>query len=387
MKWLALSLLLALLACRELGLVEGSPHEQYQGRLSRAGLLETPLGREWLSASRTALADPVTITMPFRESGYFAAERPGAAGFRVRLRRGQRLVVNLARQSADSARLFIDLFRLPADSADDPDHLRSGDSASTGLDVEIDRDADYIIRLQPELLRSIRYTLTILGNPSLGMPVDGAGNADIKSGFGVERDAGRRSHEGIDIFAPRGTPVVAATGGHITNVGDNNLGGNVIWQWDPVRNQSLYYAHLDRQLARDGQQVEKGDTIGLVGNTGNARTTPPHLHFGIYPRGSRAIDPQPFVFRPTGKPPLVQVDSTLLGGWVRIAARRGARVAAESLPRGAVMRVNAATDSTYRVELPDGRNAVVARSLVERSEMPSAAVAASVIHVNVLLQR
>ncbi|MGY8915482.1 MAG: peptidoglycan DD-metalloendopeptidase family protein, partial [Flavobacteriales bacterium] len=61
-----------------------------------------------------------------------------------------------------------------------------------------------------------------------------------------------------------------------------------------------YYAHLDSIIARDGQRVKRGDTLGLVGNTGNARTTPPHLHFGIYGRGTGAINPLSFLKQETG---------------------------------------------------------------------------------------
>lgn len=352
--------IVVLAGCRELGLVESPPHEQYQRRLARAGLLEAPLGTDWTTAARHALAKPVIITTPYRETGDFAAERPRAAGYRVSLRRGQRLVVNLSRRSGE-AQLFVDLFQIPADSSDSPERIASADSGGTGLDVEIDEDATYIVRIQPELLRPARYTLTILGGPTFAMPVSGALDQDIKSIFGVERDAGRRQHEGIDIFAPRGTPVLAAAPGRIVEVGENNLGGNVVWQWDPARNQNLYYAHLDIQLARDGQEVQKGDTIGLVGNSGNARTTPPHLHFGIYRKGSGAIDPLPFVYVGDRRAERIVGDTGDLGAWVEVARREvgltglvPAGAPAPRLPAGTVMRVIGASGSDYRVELADG---------------------------------
>ena len=70
------------------------------------------------------------------------------------------------------------------------------------------------------------------------------------------------------------------------------------------KDYTLYYAHLDEQLATDGQSVRAGDTIGLIGNTGNARSTPPHLHFGIYTFGE-AIDPLPFVNPNIKEPPAI----------------------------------------------------------------------------------
>ena len=57
----------------------------------------------------------------------------------------------------------------------------------------------------------------------------------------------------------------------------------------------LYYAHLDQQLVSPGERVNAGEIVGTVGNTGNARTTAPHLHFGIYAVGRGAIDPYWFI--------------------------------------------------------------------------------------------
>ncbi len=72
------------------------------------------------------------------------------------------------------------------------------------------------------------------------------------------------------------------------------MGGKQVWLRDGIFGQSLYYAHLDSILVSGGKRVKTGDTLGLVGNTGNAKTTSPHLHFGIYTTNG-AIDPLPFV--------------------------------------------------------------------------------------------
>jgi murein DD-endopeptidase MepM/ murein hydrolase activator NlpD len=117
----------------------------------------------------------------------------------------------------------------------------------------------------------------------------------IQSVFGAQRDAGQRLHEGIDIFAPRGTPVVAATDGWVGNALTNGLGGNVIWVWNPLAGTRTYYAHLGRHEAHPGQRVMAGEVVGYVGNTGNARGGPTHLHFGIYVVGEGSVDPLPFV--------------------------------------------------------------------------------------------
>jgi murein DD-endopeptidase MepM/ murein hydrolase activator NlpD len=125
------------------------------------------------------------------------------------------------------------------------------------------------------------------------VPVSGVSPRHLSSSFGEPRSEHRR-HQGIDILAPRGTPVVSATAGEVVRVGQDRLGGNVVW----VAGEGMslfYYAHLDRFRAglAVGDQVAAGTTLGFVGTTGNAAATPPHLHFGIYParRGFRAVDP------------------------------------------------------------------------------------------------
>ena len=129
----------------------------------------------------------------------------------------------------------------------------------------------------------------------MGFPVRGMSGRAIRSGVGAQRDAGRRSHEGIDIFAPRGTPVVAARDGWVGRTLTNTLGGNVIWVWSPAAGLSAYYAHLERHAANPGQRVRTGDILGYVGNTGNARGGPTHLHFGVYVAGEGSVDPLPYI--------------------------------------------------------------------------------------------
>jgi murein DD-endopeptidase MepM/ murein hydrolase activator NlpD len=131
----------------------------------------------------------------------------------------------------------------------------------------------------------------------LVVPVEGVKAASLSGSFGDPRSGGR-SHEGIDIFAPRGTPVVAATEGEVARVGRDRLGGNVVWVAGAGA-RLYYYAHLDRFAdgIAPGDAVRPGTVLGYVGTTGNARGTPPHLHFGVYPAalGFRAIDPAPWL--------------------------------------------------------------------------------------------
>jgi murein DD-endopeptidase MepM/ murein hydrolase activator NlpD len=97
-------------------------------------------------------------------------------------------------------------------------------------------------------------------------------------------------HHGEDIFAPIGAPILAVARGTLFSVGWNDIGGNRFWLRDTQGNE-FYYAHLSAftTLAVNGAQVNAGDVIGFVGNTGDAQTTPPHLHFEIHPVGMLAL--------------------------------------------------------------------------------------------------
>lgn len=120
----------------------------------------------------------------------------------------------------------------------------------------------------------------------LPAPVGVARVPRFTDSWGAARAGGRR-HQGIDIFAPKGTPVVATTRGIVTRIGTNRLGGQMVGVLGPGL-EWHYYAHLDRFGAfEEGDIVHPGDVLGFVGATGNARGTPPHLHYGIYRRGAQ----------------------------------------------------------------------------------------------------
>ena len=98
---------------------------------------------------------------------------------------------------------------------------------------------------------------------------------------------GRRLHLGNDIFAARGTPVRAPVSGVVRHASGAVAGNAFYLAGDD--GTTYYGAHLDT-LRRPGR-VEAGATIGTVGNSGNASTTPPHLHFGIQPGGGAPVNP------------------------------------------------------------------------------------------------
>lgn len=130
----------------------------------------------------------------------------------------------------------------------------------------------------------------------LAVPVANVRPHALRNTWHADRDGGKRRHEGIDIFARRGTPVRATTEGIVTRVGHNRLGGNVVWVLGPG-GWRHYYAHLDSFAhIRAGERLQPGAMLGFVGNSGNAKGTPPHLHYGIYDRRG-ARNPFP-LFRP-----------------------------------------------------------------------------------------
>lgn len=108
--------------------------------------------------------------------------------------------------------------------------------------------------------------------------------------------AGTGWHHGTDLFGPMGTPLVAVADGTLSKVGVNTLGGNRLWLTDDAGNE-YYYAHLSAFApgAADGTRVRAGQVIGFLGNTGQAITTPPHLHFEIHPGGGDSVNPYPYL--------------------------------------------------------------------------------------------
>ena len=375
-----LSVSLCLVGCNASSALRESQtaHARYGESLRAAGLDSTAIGRDWLVASDSALRSPLSLTLPAREKGVYTRNEARAVAYRIMLRDGERLTVHL-RTDGLRARLFLDLFQVRADSSQ-PFVLRASATAGTAsitnpdqptLEWEATEDGTYLLRFQPELLRSGRFELMARTGPSLGFPVDGRGNAAIQSLFGVDRDGGRRAHHGIDIFAPRGTPVLAATDGVVRSISPNGLGGNVIWLSDERRGQMLYYAHLDRHAVAAGQHVRQGDTIGFVGNTGNARTTAPHLHFGIYRRLGGAIDPLRHVQLNATRLPQLTADTLLIGRaaspGTAATIRNGpvdSGVTLRRLERGTRLQVMAANGSAVRIQLDDGTAGYVEASAV-----------------------
>src|SRR5205823_1414666 len=129
---------------------------------------------------------------------------------------------------------------------------------------------------------------------NLEMPVQGVTKSQVADTWHAPR-AGDRLHEGQDIFAKRGTPVISATHGYVVRIGENHLGGHTV-SVIGAGARIYYYAHLDAYAANlaAGDYVTPQTVLGYVGNTGNATGGPTHLHFGVYASGG-ALNPLPLL--------------------------------------------------------------------------------------------
>lgn len=121
-----------------------------------------------------------------------------------------------------------------------------------------------------------------LADRDLLIPVEGVSEDQLTRSFSDSR--GSRSHEAIDILAPRNTPVRAVEDGTIARLFFSKAGGITIYQFDPTETYAYYYAHLERYAGglAEGHRVNRGQIIGYVGVSGNAPKNTPHLHFAIF---------------------------------------------------------------------------------------------------------
>ena len=147
----------------------------------------------------------------------------------------------------------------------------------------------------------------------LAIPVAGVSKNNVSDSWHAPRSGGERRHEGQDIFAPRGTPVLSATDGYVVRVGENRLGGKTVSVMG-AGGRMYYYAHLDAYAPHIGfgQYVTPETVLGFVGTTGNAVGTSPHLHFGVY-SNKGAINPLPMLIERAEATPAGKAANARLG--------------------------------------------------------------------------
>ncbi|WBL22617.1 M23 family metallopeptidase [Zunongwangia sp. HRR-M8] len=259
----------------------------------------------WEQQHDLGLKDSLKIDLPYAENGHFMPKSFPIYAYELNLNAGEIFDLEIFTDSINDL-VFIDFYRTTDNSLK---RIESAEIDQKIFQYEIKESGLYKILIQPAIETQAEFVFKFNSKPAYIFPVADGKNNNIQSYWGAARDGGARNHEGIDIFAKRGTPVLAATIGRIGFTGEKGLGGKQVWLRDPKRGQSLYYAHLD-SIAKTSGNVNAGDTLGFVGNTGNARTTPPHLHFGIYKHG--AINPLYFVKKTEEfKPQIAKFDKKL----------------------------------------------------------------------------
>jgi len=121
-------------------------------------------------------------------------------------------------------------------------------------------------------------------------PVVGATEWSGGSWMPYQQNHRGRTHAAVDIYASKGSPIIASVSGTVKNFGTGNIGGN----WIQVQGSDgnvYYYAHMNSATKlKKGAKVVPGTTLGSVGNTGSAKTTKPHVHFSVK-RNGKAISP------------------------------------------------------------------------------------------------
>ena len=271
-----------------------SPRTVFVWRLRLAGLLDSPLGQQWIGAVERASEKPIAVADQYRTSKTFAADQIEAHIYQLALQQGEKILWQLSRSDAADNRLYASLQQYRNDSGEWSNIAQlNADGVTQGRIVT--ESADYRVVLQPELFAKVEYSLALASGGSLLFPVENASPRDIGGGFGAPRGGGARAHHGVDIFAKRGTPVRAVVAGRV-RTGTAGIGGKHLWLTGSILGLGgarYYYAHLDSFAVESGAQVQQGEILGYVGNTGNAKNTPPHLHFGIYAAGP--VDPMPFL--------------------------------------------------------------------------------------------
>ncbi len=343
-----------------------SAREVYKRELVKDSLLFD----RWENEFAMAKKDSVTAKLPYVESGRFWKNDLSASGYTIYLQQGERFYAEIRANSVEN-RVFLALFQFIKDSVNPLKLEVENLPGETEIQLKVKATGHYKIVVQPEVQSNTAFDLLLYRTPLYGFPVAKKGNAAIQSFWGANRDGGKRSHEGLDIFADRGTPVLAASDGRISSTGNSGLGGKQVWQRSGIFGNTLYYAHLDSITATAGQRVKKGDTLGFVGNTGNARTTSPHLHFGIYQPGRGAVNPLPYIFEGTAPIPAKNDEITEQYATVisSIANLRGSAFAkAPKLgqgKRGDTLKILGKTMDWYHVRTAQKRSAYIHQSLVE----------------------
>ena len=347
-------------------LIKKSERERYEDGITKGGGINNPIVKSWLAAGEYALNYPLGILNNYTEAGMFTTNNFGAHSFITNLKRGMKISVSLLRKDTINTKVYIDMWLAPDSTSNQPRRfIGAGDTATNTMQYIAYNDEKLIIRFQKEIGNAGSYQFSLQTGPSFTFPIRTDVKSNIGSLWGEPRDGGVRRHEGIDIFAAKGSPVVAVADGIISEVSENAIGGKVVFLRPRGSKIRAYYEHLDVQSVPEDKQVFAGEVIGLVGNTGNAVNTVPHLHFGIYDNAGVAMDPLLFVKPVKNTAKKVQA----LPAKAEMITVKNAMVYNNLLlntyylilPKNTVVQTEAATENYYKVILADGRKGFIAK--------------------------
>lgn len=328
--------------------------------------------QRWESSAQYALRFPVAIKLPYAERRILDADQSSRAiAFSAPLALDQQISIKVNPSQNSRVPVFVDVFE-KEDTDQEFKRLVSKENYQQELIFDAPKTGIYIFRIQAGYQAKGLVDLVISSKPKYIFPVQNTHANSVQSFFGVPRDAGKRKHKGVDIFAARGTPVLSVSEGRVYKTANTPVGGNNVW----VRqgNYSFYYAHLHEINVEQGQTIKIGQQLGTVGNTGNAKTTKPHLHFGIYKGWNGAIDPFPLI---NDSHLLIEKNITttqLVPKWMAVSSstlnlREGPMLSTQvlqKLKREELIQVEAISGNWLRVTTAEGYHGYVARRLVRQ---------------------
>lgn len=358
-------LMIVLAGCMGIGPKNSDSYGKYISALQEAELHKTAMAQKWIDAGVRAMNDSIIVELPFAETGFFQAGNPDARGYRFEVQAGQVLTVDVATRTEPDGRLFVSLFRWEPTGWQS---IYDADSA-TAFQRSFDEYTICLLRLQPELMVDLYYSLHLTLTPDLINPLSGSGHQE-GTVYGSAAYPNVLAGTGIRIAVSKGTPVRAPTDGTVVQT-DMFSGNAFVRILD--RNGNLYYfSNLEHLEVRPGNFVIRGDTIGYVSAVG-VKKGKPYLYYRIYPREVNDALKDVVRMSPEGFDSLT--DSTYSRMPHRVVSstatmRNGpgaSGLVKEQLLGGMYLDVAGQSGSWYYSILPDGTRGYVHQDDIERT--------------------
>lgn len=335
-------------------------------------LFSERIALDWtLHSAKTAGQYKAKITLPYRE---FVALTPltPVLNYSLQLKAGELVLVQLNARPAD---VIPQLELRPVSTKKESLPFYITPEGSYRYEILESGDYTLSLRSQPDSLQDYVFNLSVLVQPLLLFPVKGRDDEAVIGFFGDSRDGGVRSHAGVDIKAPRGTPIVAVADGIVTKVTDGGRAGKQVWLKDDKLPYTYFYAHLDEQWVRPNQQLKAGDALGAVGDTGNAKGSTPHLHFEVRQQRN-SLNPLPFLYQSDYKLLSIDANKDWVGTIGKTVTEENPLLASpqedaetlEVLSDERYFQIIGATSDFFQVQLPEGQRGYVHRKQVKQAK-------------------